>query len=74
MEHDNTQQQPQDVYTVKEVAALLKVSENTIRELCRQRRITHYRIGAWSAGKGEIRIPADSLDAYRREITVPTRS
>jgi excisionase family DNA binding protein len=74
MEHDNTQQQPQDVYTVKEVAALLRVSENTIRELCRQRRITHYRIGAWSAGRGEIRIPAAALDAYRREITVPTRS
>lgn len=44
-----------------EVAKQLRVSTETIRNLCRNGQLHHVRIGG---DRGAIRIPADALEAY----------
>lgn len=35
-----------EIYTPEEVAEILKVTPSTIRRLCREKKIHHFRIGA----------------------------
>ncbi len=48
-------------YTVPQAAELLQVHENTIYNLLRKKRITHYRVGH------QIRITAAELERLRIE-------
>ncbi len=56
--------------TVAEAAAVLHVSETTVRALCSARKIRHERHGM---GRGKILIPDDALGEYRASVTVRTR-
>jgi excisionase family DNA binding protein len=53
--------------TVKETAARLSVSEQTVYALCAGRRLRHVRVGL---GRGTIRIPEDAVDELLRDRTV----
>ena len=57
------------VYTVPEVAALLRVNRSTIYRDVESGRIDAYRVGK---GRGTVRISAAALAGYRRRaITRP---
>ena len=51
----------QDLLTVREVARLLRVSQNCVYELVAKGGIAAYRLGA---GRGTIRIKRDHVQAY----------
>jgi excisionase family DNA binding protein len=53
--------------TVKQTAAVLGVSGQTVYGLCKHRRIRHERHGL---GRGKIFIPEDAIAEYRRGVTV----
>ena len=46
-------------YTIPEAAELLRVHENTIYSLVRQKKITHYKVGA------QIRIAAAEIESLK---------
>jgi excisionase family DNA binding protein len=57
------------VYTVPEVAALLRVHKSTVYRDVESGRIDAYRVGK---GRGTVRITADALREYRRRaVTRP---
>jgi excisionase family DNA binding protein len=57
------------VYTVPEVAALLRVNKSTIYRDVESGRIDAYRVGK---GRGTVRISATALAEYRRRaVTRP---
>jgi excisionase family DNA binding protein len=49
-----------EVLTVNEVAARLKLSDNTIRRMCEANEFA----GAFKAGDRQWRVPASSVEAY----------
>jgi excisionase family DNA binding protein len=53
--------------SVKEAAARLGVSPGIVYGLCARRLLRHER---HVLGRGRIKIPEDSLDEYRRSVTV----
>jgi excisionase family DNA binding protein len=53
--------------TVQQAAARLGISAGLIYALCAQRRLRHERHGL---GRGKIMIPEDSIEEYRRSVTV----
>jgi excisionase family DNA binding protein len=55
------------VLSVKNAAALLGCSADTVYALCAARKLRHERVGL---GRGRIRIPEDSIEEYRRRVTV----
>ncbi len=54
-------------FSVSKAAKELGVSAGTVYGLCAARRIRHERIGL---GRGTIRIPEDSIEEYRKTVTV----
>ena len=52
-----------DILTIKEVARILRVSPETIRRRCRDRRIPHFRLF------GQIRFRRAEVDAWIEELT-----
>ncbi len=54
-------------YDVREVAAALGVSVQTVYLLCAKKRLRHIRVGV---GRGTIRVPADALQEYIDGATV----
>jgi len=59
---DNTQE---EFYTIKELAAKLKVCPNTVRAMIKRRTIAALRVG------NQWRITATDLDTYLRETRQP---
>jgi excisionase family DNA binding protein len=55
------------VLTVRQAAERLQVAPATIYGLCGRQKLAHLRIGA---GRGTIRIPEESLDAFVSGVTV----
>jgi excisionase family DNA binding protein len=55
------------LFTVKETATRLSVSEQLVYALCASRRLRHVRVGL---GRGTIRIPEDAVDEFLRGRTV----
>jgi excisionase family DNA binding protein len=55
------------LFSVREAAAKLCLSESTVYGLCKRRRLRHERHGL---GRGTIRIPEDALQEYRARVTV----
>lgn len=55
-----TEQAGRTLYTVKEVAQILRKNPQAIYATCEKALIGHHRL----AGSGEIRISAEDLDAY----------
>jgi excisionase family DNA binding protein len=55
------------MFTVKDTAARIGVSEQLVYALCAGRRLRHVRVGL---GRGTIRIPEDAVDEYLRGRTV----
>jgi excisionase family DNA binding protein len=53
--------------SIREAAEALNVSPNTVRGLCKRRKIRHERHGL---GRGVIRIPPDAIEEYRSSVTV----
>lgn len=53
--------------TVKAAAELLGCCVDTVYALCAARKLRHERIGL---GRGRIRIPEESIEEYRRRVTV----
>ena len=52
LESDLSKDKPLEMLTIKECAALVDgLSENTVRQLCAQGKITHVRAGAGRNGK-----------------------
>jgi excisionase family DNA binding protein len=68
--HGSTAAAPDDrVYTVPEVAALLRVHKSTVYRDVESGRITAYRVGK---GRGTVRVTGDALHEYRlRAVTRP---
>ena len=62
-----TEQKTKTLYTIREAAEFLGVSQALIYALCSERKIRHERHGL---KRGRIRIPHDGLDEYRRRSTV----
>jgi len=56
--------------TVAEASDYLKVSENRVRELCSQGKLTHHRIG--NAEKSPIRFTKEDLDEFRERSSNTT--
>ena len=54
---------------VKEAAVRVGVSEATVYNLCRAKKLRHLRLGT---GRGTIRIPEDALEALILGVTVPS--
>ena len=54
-----------DVLTVKEAAAIARVSPATIRRWCRRGHLAAFQVGPGAA----IRIPADALRALAARLT-----
>lgn len=54
------------MFTVKQAAQELSLSESLVYKLVAAGKIRHERHGM---GRGVIRIPRDSLDEYRRDCT-----
>jgi excisionase family DNA binding protein len=54
-------------YTVREAAGLLGISEQTVYQLCAQKKVRHLRLGI---GRGTLRIPASALDEFIAQSTV----
>ena len=55
------------LFSIAEAAEALSVSANTVRGLCRARKLRHERHGL---GYGVIRIPEDAVAEYRSSVTV----
>ena len=53
--------------SVKEVAAELRLSEDSIYKLCSLRKLRHERHGP---KRGTIRIPEEAIEEYRKSVTV----
>jgi len=51
----------QDVYTVEEVASILRVSTATVRRLVRDKELEGFYVG------NQIRITKDALDRYMQQ-------
>ena len=58
-------------YDVREVAAALGVSVQTVYLLCAKKRLRHIRVGV---GRGTIRVPPSALQEYISGATVGTDS
>jgi excisionase family DNA binding protein len=61
------------MFSIREVAEQIGVSESTVRTMTERCIIPHYRIGT---GRGAIRISSDDLEVYlarQRRETVPDR-
>src|SRR5262245_59379881 len=54
-------------YTVRQVAGLLSISEQSVYQLCSQKKVRHLRLGI---GRGTLRIPASALDEFIAQSTV----
>ena len=59
-----------DVLTVPEAAARLKVHPNTVYDMCESGRLKHCRFGA---GRGTIRIATDDLTRHVKQNTTDRR-
>lgn len=55
-------------YTVPQAAEVLQVHENTIYNLVRAKKITHYRVG------NQIRITAAELERLKVEREIPNQN
>lgn len=55
-------------YTVPQAAELLQVHENTIYNLVRKKKITHYKVG------NQIRITATELERLKVERETPNQN
>lgn len=55
------------ILTVKQAAAYLNVSQNTIYGACQDNTLKHMRIGK---GRGTIRVLPKDLDNYQRQATL----
>ena len=53
--------------SVKEVAAELRLSEDSIYKLCSLKKLRHERHGS---KQGRIRIPEEAIEEYRKSVTV----
>ncbi len=54
-----------DLFTIRETAAVLHVSVKTIRRMLKSKRLRGaFRVGA---GRGDWRIPASTIEAYKRK-------
>ena len=53
--------------SVREAAAELRLSSNTVYGLCKSRKLRHERHGQ---GRGKILVPEDAIAEYRRSVTV----
>jgi excisionase family DNA binding protein len=53
--------------TVQDIARILRVSVNTVYQLCADRRLVHFRVGS---GRGTIRVRQEDLDAFIAGVTV----
>ena len=54
-------------HTVKDVADILNISEQTVYQLCSRKKLRHLRFGV---GRGTLRIPASALDELVAQATV----
>lgn len=54
--------------TLKEAAALLRLSPGSVYQLCATRKLRHRRVGP--NGRGKILIPADAIEEYLAQATV----
>lgn len=52
---------------LREAGEYLGLCEASVSRLCRERRITHERIGS---GRGRVRITLDALEEFRKASTV----
>lgn len=57
--------------TVPETAAILRLSPDSVYQLCNARKLRHQRVGS---GRGKILILADAIDEYLAKTTVEVRS
>ena len=55
-----------DVLTVKEVASVLRVSPETVRRRCREKRMPHFRLF------GQLRFRKAEIDAWMDELSERT--
>lgn len=55
------------LFTVKEAAALLRLSPASVYALCAAEKLRHQRVGV---GRGKILIPADAIQEYFARSTV----
>ncbi len=58
---------PEKNFTVKEAAALLSISAQSVYKMCSQKKVRHLRLGI---GRGTVRIPASALDDFIAQATV----
>ncbi len=56
--------------TIKEAAALLRLSPGSVYQLCASRKLRHRRVGP--NGRGKILIPTDAIEEYLAGATVET--
>ncbi|MEI7684652.1 MAG: helix-turn-helix domain-containing protein, partial [Planctomycetota bacterium] len=66
-----TESKTEKLFTIREAADVLGVSQALIYALCSSRKIRHERHGL---NRGRIRIPQDALDEYRRGRTVDVKN
>jgi excisionase family DNA binding protein len=60
------------MFTVKEVAKRLKISEAEVYKLCSAKQMSHLRIGT---GRGTIRVREEDLEDFiRRSLVQPRQS
>lgn len=61
--------EPSELLTVAEAAAVLRLSQATVYALCAAKRLTHQRVGL---GRGKIVIPYSAVSDYLNRGTVPS--
>ena len=55
---------PENIFTIKEAAALLKVPDKTVENLVREKRLNHFKI------KGKTRISDSQIQEYLKSVEV----
>jgi len=55
---------PENIFTIKEAAALLKVPDKTVENIIREKKLSHFKI------KGKTRISDSQIQEYLKSVAV----